>query len=128
MKTLARLLCVLTLVFAGVSMTPTAQAQEALDRPFLFYGVSQAILKGANSRYTGGRVHGRTELNPGALINFDFSYAIRRFSLSDINDVDYTNASVHYQQVFEAAPTHSISGLLGAAYGEAFNGDRRAHV
>ena len=118
MKPLARFFAVVVSLLAAAPAT----AQDALDTPFLFYGYANGMLDRAESRYNGGRVHLRQEINPGALLNLDLTYAVPGFDLFAIRDEDYTNASATYQQVFEAAPTYSISGMLGVAYGRAFRG------
>lgn len=116
------LLARLFAIFLSLGMANAATAQDALDSPFLFYGYGNASLDGADRRFNGARVQMRTELNPGALLNLDLTYAVRGFDLFEIQSEDYTNASALYQQVFEAAPTYSISGLIGVSYGRSFKG------
>jgi hypothetical protein len=121
MKPLARFLAVVV----SLMLASPAAAQDALDSPFLFYGYANGDLDGADRRYNGGRVHMRQELNPGALLNLDLTHAVRGFDLFAVRENDFTNASATYQQVFEAAPTYSVSGLLGVAYGRGFRGFAR---
>lgn len=95
-----------------------AAAQVALDRDYLFYGYGRADVETSGDNYHGLTVQTRTEVNTGAKLNLELTYAVRNANVfTGTGEADFTNGSALYQQVFEAAPTYSVSGLIGASYG-----------
>ena len=95
-----------------------AAAQVALDRDYLFYGYGGADVETSSDNYHGLTVQTRTEVNTGAKLNLELTYAVRNANVfTGSGEADFTNGSALYQHVFEAAPTYSVSGLVGASYG-----------